>query len=79
LLTTPTEPFALFSPVLPTTLTGPFTPFVPASLTTLTEPYNIQDEGPQVLRPAPEQNNWFRRAVVDPFLKRLRPRFAIGS
>ena len=79
LLTTPTEPFALFSPVLPTTLTGPFTPFLPASITTLTEPYNIQDEDPQILRPAPEQTNWFRRAVVDPFLKRLRPRFALDS
>ena len=79
LLTTPTEPFSLFSPVLPVTLTGPITPFSPASLTTLTEPSNIQDGDLQVIRPAPEQSNWFRRAFVDPFMKRLGPRFTIGS
>ena len=79
LLTTLTEPFALFSPVSPITLTGPYTPFSPASLTTLTEPSHVQDEGPQVLRPASDQNNWFRRTVVNPFLKRLGPRFATGS
>ena len=77
LLTTLTEPFAQFSPVSP--ITGSYTPFSPASLTSLTEPSNGQDEVPPVLRTAPEQNNWFRRTIVNPFLKRLGPRFATGS